>query len=87
MTLLYSLSRGSFPPTLEERRSCIAAPDLMSLMSSFSSGAERPSSSSARPGALRFPPVLQFLTEAERGYWEQRGYSTTANPWEEERYG
>ncbi|MFB6112360.1 MAG: sulfite oxidase-like oxidoreductase [Halobacteriaceae archaeon] len=30
---------------------------------------------------------VEFLTEPERGYWEKRGYSTTANPWNEERYG
>jgi DMSO/TMAO reductase YedYZ molybdopterin-dependent catalytic subunit len=29
---------------------------------------------------------VEFLTEHERGYWEQRGYSETANPWREERY-
>ncbi|WP_318569959.1 sulfite oxidase-like oxidoreductase [Salinigranum marinum] len=29
---------------------------------------------------------VEFLTEPERGYWEKRGYSNTANPWEEERY-
>ncbi|TQQ82910.1 sulfite oxidase-like oxidoreductase [Halonotius terrestris] len=29
---------------------------------------------------------VEFLTEPQRGYWEQRGYSTTANPWAEERY-
>jgi DMSO/TMAO reductase YedYZ molybdopterin-dependent catalytic subunit len=29
---------------------------------------------------------VEFLTEHERGYWEKRGYSNTANPWEEERY-
>jgi DMSO/TMAO reductase YedYZ molybdopterin-dependent catalytic subunit len=29
---------------------------------------------------------VEFLTEPERGYWEKRGYSVTANPWEEERY-
>jgi DMSO/TMAO reductase YedYZ molybdopterin-dependent catalytic subunit len=29
---------------------------------------------------------VEFLTDAERGYWEKRGYSTTANPWNEERY-
>jgi DMSO/TMAO reductase YedYZ molybdopterin-dependent catalytic subunit len=29
---------------------------------------------------------VEFLTERERGYWEQRGYSNTANPWKEERY-
>ncbi|WP_256298836.1 sulfite oxidase-like oxidoreductase [Haloarchaeobius salinus] len=29
---------------------------------------------------------VEFLTEAERGYWERRGYSNTANPWNEERY-
>ena len=30
---------------------------------------------------------VEFLTEPERGYWERRGYSNTANPWNEERYG
>ncbi|PSQ24865.1 sulfite oxidase [Halobacteriales archaeon QS_9_67_17] len=29
---------------------------------------------------------VEFLTEPERGYWEKRGYSTSANPWQEERY-
>ena len=29
---------------------------------------------------------VEFLTEPERGYWEKRGYSDTANPWAEERY-
>ncbi|WP_435335611.1 sulfite oxidase-like oxidoreductase [Haloarchaeobius sp. TZWWS8] len=29
---------------------------------------------------------VEFLTEPERGYWERRGYSDSANPWEEERY-
>ncbi|NHN58630.1 MULTISPECIES: sulfite oxidase-like oxidoreductase [Halorussus] len=29
---------------------------------------------------------VEFLTEPERGYWEKRGYSDTANPWNEERY-
>ncbi|MGM0605136.1 MAG: sulfite oxidase-like oxidoreductase, partial [Halobacteriota archaeon] len=29
---------------------------------------------------------VEFLTEPERGYWELRGYSNTANPWEESRY-
>jgi DMSO/TMAO reductase YedYZ molybdopterin-dependent catalytic subunit len=29
---------------------------------------------------------VEFLTEPERGYWEKRGYSDAANPWEEERY-
>lgn len=29
---------------------------------------------------------VEFLTTPERGYWEKRGYSTTANPWAEDRY-
>ena len=29
---------------------------------------------------------VEFLTEPERGYWELRGYSDTANPWNEDRY-
>lgn len=28
---------------------------------------------------------VEFLTEQERGYWEERGYSSTANPWREDR--
>ncbi|WP_227354794.1 sulfite oxidase-like oxidoreductase [Haladaptatus salinisoli] len=30
--------------------------------------------------------AVEFLTEPKRGYWEKRGYSDTANPWNEERY-
>ncbi|MFB6254098.1 MAG: sulfite oxidase-like oxidoreductase [Halobacteriaceae archaeon] len=29
---------------------------------------------------------VEFLTEPQRGYWEKRGYSNTANPWTEDRY-
>ncbi|MFA9415629.1 sulfite oxidase-like oxidoreductase [Natrinema sp. HArc-T2] len=29
---------------------------------------------------------IEFLTEPQRGYWERRGYSLTADPWQEERY-
>ncbi|MFB6155273.1 MAG: sulfite oxidase-like oxidoreductase [Haloferacaceae archaeon] len=29
---------------------------------------------------------VEFLTDPELGYWERRGYSNTANPWNEERY-
>jgi DMSO/TMAO reductase YedYZ molybdopterin-dependent catalytic subunit len=29
---------------------------------------------------------VEFLTQPERGYWERRGYSNTADPWNEERY-
>ena len=29
---------------------------------------------------------VEFCTEPKRGYWEKRGYSTTADPWNEERY-
>jgi DMSO/TMAO reductase YedYZ molybdopterin-dependent catalytic subunit len=29
---------------------------------------------------------VEFLTEPERGYWEKRGYSNTADPWAEQRY-
>ncbi|WP_439026067.1 sulfite oxidase-like oxidoreductase [Haloarchaeobius sp. DT45] len=29
---------------------------------------------------------VEFLTAPERGYWELRGYSDSANPWNEERY-
>ena len=30
---------------------------------------------------------LRFTQEQELGYWEQRGYSNSADPWKEERYG
>ena len=29
---------------------------------------------------------VELLTEPELGYWEKRGYSDTADPWNEERY-
>ena len=29
---------------------------------------------------------VEFLAEKELGYWEKRGYSESANPWNEERY-
>ena len=29
---------------------------------------------------------LKFIEKDELGYWEQRGYSNTADPWKEERY-
>ncbi|MFB6082813.1 MAG: sulfite oxidase-like oxidoreductase [Halorientalis sp.] len=29
---------------------------------------------------------VEFLTEPERGFWEKRGYSVTADPWAEDRY-
>jgi len=29
---------------------------------------------------------LRFTEEQELGFWEQRGYSNTADPWKEERY-
>ncbi|MFB6086792.1 MAG: molybdopterin-dependent oxidoreductase [Halodesulfurarchaeum sp.] len=29
---------------------------------------------------------IEFLTEPARGYWEQRGYSVTADPWDEDRH-
>ncbi|QFU83785.1 sulfite oxidase-like oxidoreductase [Natronorubrum aibiense] len=29
---------------------------------------------------------IEFLTDPQRGYWERRGYSRTADPWQEERY-
>jgi DMSO/TMAO reductase YedYZ molybdopterin-dependent catalytic subunit len=29
---------------------------------------------------------VEFLTEPKRGFWEQRGYSATANPWAEDRH-
>lgn len=31
--------------------------------------------------------VIRFLAADEPGYWEQRGYSNSADPWREERLG
>jgi len=31
--------------------------------------------------------ALKFTTEQEIGFWEQRGYSNSADPWKEERFG
>jgi len=30
--------------------------------------------------------MLRFTVKQELGYWEQRGYSNSADPWKEERY-
>ena len=30
---------------------------------------------------------IKFTSRQELGYWETRGYSNTADPWKEERYG
>lgn len=30
---------------------------------------------------------IELLTENRRGFWEQRGYSNTAHPWRNDRYG
>ena len=29
---------------------------------------------------------IEVLTEHQRGFWEQRGYSDTAHPWRDDRY-
>ncbi len=34
----------------------------------------------------KFLTKLEFLDHDERGFWEVRGYSNTADPWKEERY-
>lgn len=31
--------------------------------------------------------MLRFTKDQELGYWEKRGYSNSANPWKEKRYG
>ena len=31
--------------------------------------------------------AIEFLTEDQPGYWEQRSYHNRGNPWNEERYG
>ena len=30
--------------------------------------------------------AVEFLTQDRLGYWEERGYSNTARPWEDDRY-
>jgi len=30
---------------------------------------------------------IEVLTEDRRGFWEERGYSNTAHPWRDDRYG
>ncbi len=30
---------------------------------------------------------MELLTQDKKGYWETRGYSNSADPWKEERYG
>ena len=30
---------------------------------------------------------IEFMEADKLGYWEQRGYSNTAEPWFEDRYG
>ena len=35
----------------------------------------------------KFVKSITFLEEDRLGFWEVRGYSNTADPWTEERYG
>ena len=37
--------------------------------------------------SVKWVRKLRFTKEQELGYWEIRGYSNTADPWKEERYG
>jgi DMSO/TMAO reductase YedYZ molybdopterin-dependent catalytic subunit len=30
--------------------------------------------------------MIEYLTAERRGYWEERGYHTEGNPWQEQRY-
>jgi len=34
----------------------------------------------------KFIQAITFLEHDKRGFWEERGYSNTADPWKEERY-
>lgn len=36
--------------------------------------------------AAKWVRLIRFTQEQEPGYWEQRGYSSSADPWKEERY-
>jgi len=37
--------------------------------------------------SVKWVRKLRFTKEQELGFWEKRGYSNTADPWKEERYG
>ncbi|MEI6531163.1 MAG: molybdopterin-dependent oxidoreductase [bacterium] len=36
--------------------------------------------------AIKWLRAIRFLEREEKGYWEVRGYSNSADPWKEERY-
>ncbi|MCR4433829.1 MAG: molybdopterin-dependent oxidoreductase [Caldiserica bacterium] len=37
--------------------------------------------------SLKWLCTIRFLDKETLGYWEERGYSNSADPWKEERYG
>ncbi|HSR82648.1 MAG TPA: molybdopterin-dependent oxidoreductase [Streptosporangiaceae bacterium] len=36
--------------------------------------------------SVKWIRALEYLTKDRRGFWEERGYHNTADPWREERY-
>ncbi len=37
--------------------------------------------------SAKWVKAVEFMKEDRLGFWEQRGYSNSADPWKEERYG
>ena len=35
---------------------------------------------------MKWIRALEYLTADRRGFWEERGYHNTADPWQEQRY-
>ncbi|MBS3815412.1 MAG: sulfite oxidase-like oxidoreductase [Hadesarchaea archaeon] len=36
--------------------------------------------------SAKWVELIEFMSGDEKGYWEKRGYSNTADPWSEDRY-
>jgi DMSO/TMAO reductase YedYZ molybdopterin-dependent catalytic subunit len=36
--------------------------------------------------SVKWVRAVEYLTEDRRGFWEERGYHSSADPWREERF-
>jgi DMSO/TMAO reductase YedYZ molybdopterin-dependent catalytic subunit len=36
--------------------------------------------------SVKWVRAIEYLTSDRRGFWEERGYHNTADPWREQRY-
>jgi DMSO/TMAO reductase YedYZ molybdopterin-dependent catalytic subunit len=36
--------------------------------------------------SVKWVRAVEYLTQDRRGFWEERGYHNTADPWREQRY-